>query len=87
MKLMNILDEKEELYGKIRYCDVLGKYEDEGTVQKIIVDEIQENDICLLLIHQYYGYSYKDDGRYYFKSAINAHRKILQNRKYNRISI
>lgn len=79
LKLKHILNEKAEFYGKIMYCDVLGKYKDEQMINDLYFNELQANDICLLLIPGYYGCGSSDDKySFYSQIVINEYKEKLK---------
>lgn len=79
LKLKHILNEKAEFYGKVMYCDVLGKYNDEQIINGLSFNELQANDICLLLITEYYGCRSSDDKySFYSQIVLNEYKEKLK---------
>lgn len=54
LKVNQILEYSQGMYGKIVYADILQEYEENSFMTQISGDEIEKEDICLLAIPEYY---------------------------------
>lgn len=78
LKLEQILGESAEFCGKIVYCNVLEKNMNASRMNEICVNELKSEDICLLVLPEYYGcVSTDENGIFYKKTVLNRYKKIL----------